>query len=154
MKTTILNCWESNKMRRITSVTSAVVLSLRLASLGALAQANDARGPIPVSANSPDGWIIGVCFDKPLTEASATNVANYSLSLPGYGIASALLRPDLQSLTLRLESQFNDPFRLPQLLVTNIVGLDGQSTPSSIYVSFSNFIGTDVGSVGEDPKTP
>jgi hypothetical protein len=94
MRTTRLYCWDSKKMRRITSVISAVTLSLSLACLDVLAQVNDARGPIPVSANSPDGWNIGVCFDKPLTEASATNVANYSLSEPGYAITSAVLRPD------------------------------------------------------------
>src|SRR5580765_1398507 len=93
--------WLVNKMGRITGPSSARALGLWSACLGALAQTNDARGPIPVSANSPDGWIIGVCFDKPITEASATNVANYSLSVPGYAIVSAMLRPDLQSVTLR-----------------------------------------------------
>jgi hypothetical protein len=139
-----------NNVRR----TTRAILALCLTSLVALAQTNDTRGPIPVSANSADGWIIGICFDKPLTEASATNVANYALSEPGYAIASALLRPDLQSVTLRLESRYIDPFRVPWLWVTNIVGLDGLSTPSSNYISFNHFAATDVGNLGEDPITP
>jgi len=80
MKTTMVFHGHFTLARRITRVISVGGLALWLACLLALAQTNDARGPIPVSANSPDGWIIGVCFDKPLIEASATNVANYSLS--------------------------------------------------------------------------
>ena len=95
-----------------------------------------------------------MCFDKPLTEASATNVANYSLSEPGYAIASAVLRPDLQSVMLRLESRYVDPFRVPWLWVTNIVGLDGRSTPWTNYVYVRDFTATDVGTLGTDPKVP
>src|SRR5881394_4534667 len=102
MSTQLVTFFWCNKLRQITPTISLGTLALWLACLAGLAQTNDGRGPIPVSANSPDGWIIGVCFDQPLTEASATNVANYSLSEPGYAIASAVLRPDLQSVMLRL----------------------------------------------------
>ena len=132
---------------------SLCAFALCLACVGALAQ-TDVRGPIPVSANSPDGWIIGVCFDKPLSEASATNLANYSLSEPGYAITSAVLRADLQSVTLRLESRYSDPFRVPQFWVTNIAGLDGLSTPWTNYIYVRDFTATDVGSLGTDPKIP
>src|SRR5438093_845451 len=100
MKTTrLFFCGHCNKARRISSVFSVAAVALFFPCLGALAQTNDARGPIPVSASSADGWAIGVCFDKPLTEASATNVANYSLSEPGFAITSAVLRSDHQSVT-------------------------------------------------------
>jgi len=153
MKTAMLFCGNSNNARRISRVICAATLGLRLAFVDAVAQTKDARGPIPLSANSPDGWIIGVCFDKPLTEASATNVANYSLSESGYAITSAVLRPDLQSVTLSLESQYNVPFRQPQLRTTNIVGLDGLSTPWTNYVyTLTHFTATDIGIPGSDPK--
>jgi len=88
-----------------------------------------------------------------MTEASATNVANYSLSEPGYAVTSAVLRADLQSVTLRLDSQYNVPFRDPQLRVANIMGLDGLSTPWTNYVySLSRFTASDVGTPGSDPK--
>ena len=65
-----------------------------------------------------------------------------------------MLRPDLQSVTLRLNTQYTDPFRVPWLWVTNIVGLDGLSTPWTNYVYVSDFTATDVGTVGNDPKEP
>ncbi len=145
-------CESSNKVRRITRLICGAALGLGLASLDALAQTNDARGPIPVSANSPDGWIIGVCFDKPLTEASATNVTNYRLCDPAYEIASAVLRPDLQSVTLRLANRY--PLRIAQYWVTNIAGIDGHSTPWTDYVYFADSTASNVGSVGSDPREP
>ncbi len=153
MKTTrLFFCGHLNKARRISRVLFVGTPALCLACLAALAQTNDARGPIPVSASSPDGWIIGVCFDKPLSEASATNVANYTLSDSRYRVASAMLRPDLQSVTLRLARQY--PLRVAQFWVTNLAGIDGRSTPWTDYVYFSDFTATDVGNMGADPIEP
>ncbi len=120
--------------------------------LGAMAQGAESRGPVPIYAYSPDGWLIELCFDKAIERTSATNVANYALSDPRYETTSAILREDGQSVILRLARQY--PFGVAKLEGTNIVGLDGQSTPWVYTLHFGDYGATDVGNPGTDPKEP
>jgi hypothetical protein len=68
-----------------------------------------------------DGMNLGACFNQALNQASAENIANYSVNGGAIPVVSARLRDDQQSVRLRLAGPLAfGPFTL---LATNIVGL-------------------------------
>ncbi len=67
------------------------------------------EGPRLVSAGSADGSAIGLCFNVPVTAASAQSVLNYSITSGG-PITNAALRPDGHTVLLWLRTPACTPF--------------------------------------------
>jgi hypothetical protein len=85
-----------SEYRAIVSVPGGISVTSQVA---VLTVSNDILPPVALSTSSLDGQTVGVCFNEPVTAASAEDPANYSLS-GGAVVYGATLRPDGVSVEL------------------------------------------------------
>jgi hypothetical protein len=133
------------------AITKAFAI-LSLASLVACAcfGASDTNGPVLNGIFTVDAITLVACFDEPLQENSATNLAAYVLDDPKTEIVGVLLQTDQKYVRLFLSRPLSQTYF--SLSWTNIFDLAGNSSfGGPVYGGVICLRSADIGSPGVDP---